>query len=48
MKAHFERALHLSAALVGVAIFLGLDPVVGALLFATISLGLALSAGLRP
>jgi hypothetical protein len=48
MKVHLERALHLSAAVVGVAILLGFDPVLGALLFAAISLGLALSAGLRP
>jgi hypothetical protein len=48
MKVHIERALHLSAAVVSVASIFGLDPVLGALLSATIYLGLALSDGLQP
>lgn len=47
MKVRLERTLNLSAAVVSVATVLGFDPVLGALLSAAISLGLALSAGLR-
>jgi hypothetical protein len=46
MKTRLEQLLNLSTAAVTLAAAFGLDPVVAALALATISVGLAISAGL--
>ena len=47
MNVRIEQALHLGAAAVILAEALGLDPMIAAVALAAISVGLAVSAGLR-